>query len=112
MPRTNTKKNNIEQKEEEDERVANYIITTNPKYKNIELPNMIKIKDPFPGEVPIWVKRGFPKAARIHKKREEKDSHKFFLSELMLYTGWTDEKQLGSHDEEKCRKLYIFFCFK
>ena len=25
----------------------------------------------------------------------------------MLYTGWTDEKQLGSHDEEKCRKLYI-----
>ena len=72
MPRTNTKKNNIEQKEEEDERVANYIITTNPKYKNIELPNMIKIKDPFPGEVPIWVKRGFPKLPEFTKKEKKR----------------------------------------
>ena len=68
---------------------------------------MIRIKDPVPGEVAIWVKRQHPKAARIHKKREDNNPHRFFLSELMLYTGYTDEKQLGCDDEKKCRDMYI-----
>ena len=52
-------------------------------------------------------KRSFPKAARMHKKREDINPHRYFLSELMLYTGYTDEKQLGGDDEKKCRELYL-----
>ena len=59
------------------------------------------------GEIPIFVKRSYPKAARMHKKREDNDPHRFFLSELMLYTGYTDEQQLGADDEKKCRDLYL-----
>ena len=53
------------------------------------------------------MKRNQPKAARIHKKNEDKDPHRFFLSELMLYTGYTDEEQLGANDQDKCLKLYL-----
>ena len=93
--------------EDEEDRVANYYITTNLLYNHIRLPNTIKIKNQKEGEVPIYAKRSFPKAARIHKKREDNDPHRFFLSELMLYTGYTDEEQLGCDDEEKCRELYL-----
>ena len=86
---------------DDDDRVANYFITTNPKYDYIPLPQYIKLKDPQDGEVPIFEKRSFPKAARIHKKRQDNDPHRFFLSELMLYTGYTDERQLGCDDETK-----------
>ena len=92
---------------DDDDRVANYFITTNPKYDYIPLPQYIKLKDPQDGEVPIFEKRSFPKAARIHKKREDTNPHRFFLSELMLYTGYTDERQLGCDDETKCRELYF-----
>ena len=44
---------------------------------------------------------------RIHKKREDYDPHRFFLSELMLYTAYTDEKNLVPNDENKCRKLHF-----
>ena len=92
---------------DEEDRMANFYITTNPKYDNIRLPKFIKLKNPRDGEVPIYEKRTFPKAARIHKKREDTDPHRFFLSELMLYTGYTDEEQLGCDDEKKCRDLYL-----
>ena len=53
------------------------------------------------------MKRHQPKAARIHKKREDNDPHRFFLSELMLYTAYTDEEQLGANNFEKCLDLYL-----
>jgi hypothetical protein len=101
-----TERNDDPWKDEED-RVANFYITTNQQYNYIRLPNFIKLKNPKDGEVPIFEKRSFPKAARIHKKREDNDPHRFFLSELMLYTGYTDEQQLGCDDEEMCRELYL-----
>ena len=44
---------------------------------------------------------------RIHKKREDNDPHRYYLSELMLYTAYTDEQDLFCDDEEKCRALYL-----
>ena len=92
---------------DDEDRAANFIVTTHPIYKYKKLPKIIKIRNPQDGEVPILVKRAIPKAARFHKKREDNDPHRFFLSELMLYTAYTDENQLGANDEEKCRKLYL-----
>ena len=92
---------------DEEDRIANYYITTNRNYDGIPLPKTIRIKDPKIGEVPIFVKRSQPKVARFHKKREDNDPHRYFLSELMLYTGYTDEEQLGPNDEKKCRDLYF-----
>ena len=72
--------NDVESDEENEEnRASHFYTTTNPKYNKIRLPNIIKIKDPLPGEVALWQKRRFPKAVRIHKKRED-DPHRFFLS--------------------------------
>ena len=102
----NTDNEKVPWKDDED-RLTNYYITTNPRYNHIPLPKVIRIKDPLPGEIALWEKRSFPRAARIHKKREDNDPHRFFLSELMLYTGWTDEQQLGCDDEDKCRDLYL-----
>ena len=53
----------------------------------------------------MWEKRFFPKAARFHKKKEDTDPSRYSLSELMLYKGFTDEKDLGSQDETKCRHI-------
>ena len=64
--------------ENEEERVADFYVTTNEKYHYTRLPNVIRLNDCNPGEVPIWVKRTFPKAARIHKKKENNDPHRFF----------------------------------
>ena len=50
--------------EDDEDRVANFLVTTNPKYKYIRLPQYIKIKNPIDGEVPLFEKRSFPKAAR------------------------------------------------
>ena len=102
----NDEEDNHPWKDEED-RVANYYVTCNPLYHNIPLPKTIKIKNPREGEIPIYEKRTFPKAARFHKKREDTDPHRFFLSELMLYTGYTDEQQLHCDNEDECRKLYL-----
>ena len=92
---------------DEEDRIANFYITTNSLYNHKRLPNIIKIKDCQPGEVPIWKKRSFPKAARVHKKKEDTDPHRFFLSELILYKGFTDENDLGCNDQDKCRKIYL-----
>ena len=69
-----------------EDRVTNYYITGNSSYNLKKLPKFIKIKDAVEGEVSIFVKRSYPKAARIHKKREDNDPHRYFLSKLMLYT--------------------------
>ena len=105
---TNTEEpTNKPQWKDEEDRVANFYITADPRYHNKRLPKMIKIKDPKCGEVSIYVKRNQPKAARIHKKREDNGPHRFFQSELMLYTAYTDEEQLGANNFEKCLDLYL-----
>ena len=93
--------------EDDEDRIANFYVTANTMYNRIRLPKIIKIKDPYPGEIAFFEKRSFPRAARMHKKREDNDPHRFFLSELMLYTGYIDEKHLGCDDEVKCKKLYF-----
>ena len=60
-----------------------------------------------PGEVPLWRKRSFPKAARFHKKREDNDLNRYLFSELMLFKGFTNENKIGSQDEIKCRDIYF-----
>ena len=70
------------QSEDEDDLdylVENFIISPSDGNR-VRLPEIIKIRDPLPGEVALWKKRNFPKAMRIHKKREDTDPHRFFLS--------------------------------
>ena len=91
---------------DDEDRISNYYITINSSLNYTQLPNIIRLRDCQPGEVPIWKKRTFPKAARFHRKREDNDPHRYFLSELMLYKGFTNELEIGSQDETKCRDLY------
>ena len=92
---------------DEEDRLANFYITTNENYNKKRLPDFIKLTNCQPGEVAIWRKRSFPRAARIHKKKEDTDSHRYFFSELMLFHGFTDEDDLGCDDEDKCKNLYL-----
>ena len=94
--------------EDEEKLTSTYIIS--PRLQQgvrILLPQTIKINDPLPGEVAIWRKRNFPKAIRLHKKRADNDPHRYYLSELILYTAYTDDKELFGDDEEKCTKLHL-----
>ena len=92
---------------DEEDRIANYYITVNSSYNFDPSPATIRLRNCQPGEVSIWEKRMFPKAVRFHKKKESNDPHRYFLSELMLFKGFTNEEQLGSQDESLCRNLYI-----
>ena len=57
----------------------------------IELPKLIEIKDPFPGE-PKWMrKRKGPAVIRYHKGNKENDYERWMLKELMLYTPYREE---------------------
>ena len=66
----NNKNQRVSQWKDDEDRIANFFITTNPKYHHIKLPSTIKIENCYPGEVPLWEKRSFPRAARIHKKKK------------------------------------------
>ena len=92
---------------DDEDRVANFYITGDQNYDHIPLPKIIKLRNCADGEVTLMEKRSFPKAARMHKKREDNNPHRFFLSELMLYTSYVDEMELGCDDEKMCRDLYI-----
>ena len=92
---------------DQEERVADYFVTTNSKYNTEPLPKFIKLSNCQPGEIYLWEKRKVPKAARMHKKRPDTDPHRYFLSELLLYHGFTNEDELGSNDFEKCRQIYL-----
>ena len=72
------------------------------------LPEYMKLLPKYPGENNIMRKRRFPAAIRFHKKRQDVDPFKFFLSELMLYFPFRDEKEdLHSDNEELCAQLYL-----
>jgi len=92
---------------DEEDRIINVYITTNSTYNHKQLPSFIRLENCQPGEVQLWKKRSFPKAARFHKKREDNDPYRYFLSELMLFKGFTNENEIGSQDEDKCRDIYI-----
>ena len=105
---TNSKTGNADCQLEEGDEDFNFIISKDyPHLARIRLPKIIKIRDPLPGELTLWKKRSFPKAMRIHKKREDNNPQRYFLSELMLYTAFTDEKDLGCDNEAKCCQLYL-----
>ena len=63
---------------DEDDQFANFYIKTRRQFDFVRLPRFIKLKNPKDGEVPIFEKRSYPKAAKIHKKRKDNDSHRFF----------------------------------
>ena len=85
-----------------------YIMRADQTKDETPLPQFIKLLPKYPGENNIMRKCRFPAAARFHKKRQDINPHKFFLSELMLYYPFRDEKvDLHSDNEDLCTKLYI-----
>ena len=85
-----------------------YIMRADLNKNQTLLPKFIKLLPKYPGENNLMRKRRFPAAVRFHKKRKDVDTHKFFLSELMLYHPFRDEKlDLHSDNEELCAKLYM-----
>ena len=67
----------------------------------------MKLLPKYPGENNIMRKCRFPAAIRFNKKRQDVDTHKYFLSELMLYYPFRDEiKDLHSDNAELCAQLY------
>ena len=70
-------------------------------YKNngergLELPLLIKLKNPIPGESQMMRRRQQPACLRFHKVREDKDAKVYMLNELMLYSPLTDELDIDS----------------
>ena len=93
--------------DEKDEKF-HYIMTPVEHQKKIPLPEYMKLVPKYPGENNIMRKRRFPAAIRFNKKRIDKNPHKYFLSELMLYYPFRDEvKDLHADNEELCAELYI-----
>ena len=93
---------------DDDDIKFHYIMTPDKSKLGTQLPHSIILQPKYPGENNFMKKRKFPAAVRIHKKRRDVDSHKFFLSELMLYYPFRDEKtDLHSDNPDLCAKLYI-----
>ena len=68
-------------------RKFHFIMTFRDNGKKAEqLPEVIELLDPCPGERPTLKKRTFPAALRFHKHKKDNDHRKYMLSELMLYT--------------------------
>ena len=90
-----------------DDSKFHYIMRADEGKPQTLLPDFIKLIPKYPGENNIMKKRRFPAAVRFHKKRQDKDPHKFVLSELFLYYPFRNEKlDLHTEDEEQCAKLY------
>merc|ERR1711928_286873 len=70
------------------------------------IPDMLTLREPVPGEPTALHKRNFPRALRFFKKRYEADSHRYYLSELMLYHPFRNENDLFPEDPVKCEELY------
>ena len=85
-----------------------YIMTPDNSDIKIPLPEHMKLAPKYPGENNILRKRRFPAAIRFNKKRINTNPHKYFLSELMLYYPFRDEKRdLHSDNEDLCAQLYL-----
>ena len=64
------------------------------------LPNVIKIKDPLPGELPFMRKRRSPAVLRFMKNKRQGNPTKFFLQEMALYDPNACEEMYNLTDEE------------
>ena len=56
-----------------------------------KLPEIIAIKNPYPGEAPFMKKRQHPAALRFHKFKKDTDFKRYMRSEIMLYYPLEDE---------------------
>ena len=80
--------------EDDDANKWNYIMTVeNNGSQGSELPLLIELRDPIPGEASKMKRRRHPAALRFHKVRQDKEADKFMLNELMLYRPTRDEFQ-------------------
>ena len=91
------------EEEEEDPNEKFHFIMTSDVYgrRGKPLPELITLKNPYPGEASWMKKRSRPAALRFHKYKKDTDHKRFMLSELMLYYPLTTEV-----DEQKIEDLY------
>ena len=61
--------------------------------RGVELPLIVELKYPIPGEAKQLKRRQQPACLRFHKVSEDKDSTAFMMNELMLYSPMTEELQ-------------------
>ena len=72
------------------------------------LPNYIQLEDPLPNEPPYMKKRSSAKALRFYKAKNDRDSTKFYLHELMLYQSFNKERYMGwCNNSEGCMEDYL-----
>ena len=65
--------------------------------ERIELPEVIEINNPYPGEPKYMRKRKGPAVIRYHKGNRDKDYESWMLKELMLFTHYR-EKDLDDYE--------------
>ena len=63
---------------------------TNSK-KGTVVPEIIVLKDPYPNEPSMMVKREFPAVLRFNKSNKDNNPMRYMLSELMLYRPTREE---------------------
>ena len=71
------------------------------------LPDVIELEYTYPGEPRFLRKQKYPKALRFYKARQEKNSRRYVLQELMLYTSYDEKTYNEWHDDDKCIKAYL-----
>ena len=82
----------ISEDEVHDDSKFHFIMTSEDNgRKGTKLPDMLLIKDPYPGEAPFMKKRQQPAALRFHKFKKDNDHKRFMRSEIMLYYPLVDE---------------------
>ena len=66
-----------------------YIITETDDM--VEIPKLIEISDPYPGDSKYMRRLKGPAAIRYHKSNRDNDYERWMLKELMLYTHYREE---------------------
>ena len=66
-----------------------------------QLPKLMKIGNPYPGEPNFLRKRKHPKSLRFYKVKRELNPARFFLHELMIYKHFGPEEYERWHDDKK-----------
>ena len=61
-----------------------YLITESGDFGK-PLPELMQIKNPYPGEPRFLRKRRHPKSLRFFKAKRDREPERFFLHELMMY---------------------------
>ena len=74
-----------------------------------ELPEVIALNDPFPGEPKYLRRRKIPKAIRFFKAKWESNPERYCLHELMMYKSFDTEMYERWHDDENCLRDYQEF---